>query len=99
MFEKGTLRCRFGHNVGNPTVSAEGFEKQFKPKKLLAEDPVYPGAAHIENWFDCIRNGGETNANMDYGHKQGIAVLMGDASCTDGRKVKYDKKRRDIRPA
>jgi len=97
MFEKGTLRTGFGHNVGNPVYSAEGFKKEFEPKKLLAEDPVYPGTSHMKNWLDCIRNGQQPHANMDFGHKQGVAVLMGDASCTNGRKVKYDKAKRAIR--
>ena len=97
MFEKGTLRTRFGHNVGNPTVSAEGFKKEFEPKKLLDEDPVYPGTSHVKNWLDCVRDGQQPHANMEFGHKQGIAVLMGDASCTNGRKVKYDKVTREIR--
>lgn len=99
MFEKGTVRTRFGHNVGNPTVSAEGVQRKFEAKKLLDVDPIYPGVAHVTNWLDCIRNGGKPNANMDYGYKQGIAVTMGDASYSLGRKVVFDKAKREIRPA
>ncbi len=99
MFEKGTVRTRFGHNVGNPTVSAEGVQGKFEAKKLLEVDPIYPGVAHVSNWFDCIRGGGKPNANMDYGYKQGIAVTMGDASYSLGRKVVFDKTKREIRPA
>lgn len=98
MFEKGTLRTRFGHNVGNPVISSEGVDDKIPAQKLLDVDPAYPGTSHIENWIDCMRSGKPTNANMDYGHKQGIAILMGDASCTLGRRVRYDKQKREIRP-
>ena len=99
MFEKGTVRTKFGHNVGNPTVSAEGVERKFEVEELLDDPPPYPGVAHVTNWLDCIRGGGKPNANMDYGYKQGIAVTMGDASYTLGRKVVFDKTNREIRPA
>jgi len=99
MFEKGTLRTRFGHHVGNPVYSGEGVNGKIAEQKLLDADPLYPGRAHVENWFDCMRNGKEPNANMDYGHKQGIAVLMGDAAYSLGRKVTFDKEKRKIRPA
>ena len=49
--------------------------------------------------LNCIRNGGAPNANMDFGYKQGIAVLMGDMAYSMGRKVVFDKKKREIRPA
>ncbi len=97
MFEKGSLRTRFGHNIGNPAYSSEGVNDKIPAHKLLDSDPPYPGKAHMENWFDCIRSGGEPNANMDYGYKQGIAVLMGDTAYGLGRKVKFDKQQRTIR--
>ncbi len=96
MFEKGSLRTKFGHQLGNPTYSSEGVSDEIPPTKLLEEDPPYPGQAHVENWLDCIRNGGVPNANMDYGYKQGIAVLMGDAACTLGRQVTFDESKREI---
>jgi predicted dehydrogenase len=87
MFEKGTLRAGFGHDLGNPVYSSEGVDDRIPPQKLLDHDPPYPGQAHVENWFGCIRDGGEPNANMDYGYKQGIAVLLGDMACRQGRRV------------
>ena len=99
MFEKGTLRTRFGHYLGNPEYSSEGVDDKIAKKTLLDADPGYPGVAHVENWIDCMRSGQQPSANMDYGHKQGIAVLMGDASCSLGRRVVYDKTKREIRPA
>jgi len=97
MFERGSVRTKFGHCIGNPTYSSEGFNEKVKPTKLLDVDPGYPGPAHVANWIDGIRNGTDTNANMEYGYKQGIAVVMGDMAYTMGRKVTFDKKKREIR--
>jgi len=99
MFEKGALRTRFGHFLGNPSYSSEGVDKAVAVQKLLDFDPPYPGQAHVQNWFDCIRNGGQPNANMDYGYKQGIAVLLGDTAYSLGRRVVFDEAAREIRPA
>lgn len=99
MFEKGALRTRFGHDMGNPVYSSEGVDDSTPEQKLLDIDPPYPGQAHIENWLDCIRHGGQPNANMDFGYKHGIAVLMGDLATHLGRRVIFDKEKREIRPA
>ena len=100
MFEKGVLKTRFGHNVGNPTYSNEGVDnktKEIKENKLLDADPPPTGTAHVESWLHCIHNGGQPTASMDFGYKQGVAVLMGDMSYTLGRKVTFDKAQREIR--
>jgi len=97
MFEKGTLRTRFGHNPGNAVFSSEGAKGDVKPQKLLPEDPPHPAPLHVQNWLDCIRNGKQPNAHMDFGYKQGIAVLMGDMAYSTGRKVTFDKNKREIR--
>jgi len=97
MFEKGSLRCRFGHHIGNPSYSSEGVDDKIKLQKLLDFDPPYPGTAHVANWFDCIRGGGRPNANMDFGHKQGIAVIMGDAAYSLRRRVTFQKEKQEIR--
>ena len=99
MFEGGALRTGFGHNLGNPSYSSEGVGDAVDAQKLLDFDPPYPGQAHVTNWFDCIRNGGQPNAHMDYGYKQGIAVLLGDMACRLGRRVIFDEGTREIRPA
>jgi len=80
-----------GHHIGNPTYSSEGVNEEIKPTKLLDFDPPYPGTEHVRNWCDCIRNGGQPNANMDFGYMQGIAVLLGDAAYSLGRKVVFER--------
>jgi len=99
MFEKGCVKCRFGHWLVNPMVSGEGTSNKLEPKGLLPADEPYPGAQHVKNWLDCIRSGGEPNANMDYGYRQGIAVIMGDLACKTGRKVEFNKDTRVVLPA
>jgi predicted dehydrogenase len=97
MFERGCIRGRFGHWFGNPLLSSEGVNDAIKPEKLLEADPPYPVADHVKNWFDCIRNGGQPNAGPDFGYKHGITVIMGDLSSMTGRKVKFDKEKREVR--
>lgn len=97
MFEKGCVRTHFGHHLGNPVVSGEGTGSDLKPYKLLEQDPPYPGAAHVKNWFDCIRSGEQPNANMDYGYKHGIAVIMGDVAWNTGCKARFDKQKREVK--
>jgi predicted dehydrogenase len=99
MLDKGLVQTRFGHGPGNPIVSSKGVDDSIPEKKLMEQDPPAVGSAHMANWFECIRNGGKTNANMEMGYKQGIAVIMGDTAYRLARKVVFDKEKREIRPA
>lgn len=99
MLDKGLVQTRFGHHPGNPVYSSRGVDDSIPEKKLLEGDTPYPGKAHMTDWFNHIRNGGQTHANMDMGYKQGIAVVMGDTAYRLGRKVVFDKAKREIRPA
>jgi hypothetical protein len=36
---------------------------------------------------------------MEMGYRQGIAVVMGDTASRPGRKVVFDREKREIRPA
>ena len=99
MTEKGLVETRFGHFPGNPVFSSKGVDGTIPEEKLLEEDPVYPGTAHVANWLDCIRQGGRPNADMEMGYRQGIAVVMGDTAYRLGRKVVFDSTKREIRPA
>jgi len=97
MFEKGSVRTRFGHHIGNPSFSSDGVNDAIKPQKLMSDEPAYPGPAHVKNWLECIRNGGQPVANMAYGYKHGLAVIMGDMAYDLGRKVLFDKQKREVR--
>ena len=53
----------------------------------------------MTNWFDCIRNGGHPNANIEFGYMHAIAVLLGDQAYVQKRKVAFDPQKREILPA
>lgn len=97
MFEKGVIKCGFGHDLNVPVLSTEGVEKEFTEQNLLDTDPPYPGQEHVTNWFDCIRKGGTPNANIDFGYMHSIAVLMGDHAYVEKDRVVYDKDKKKIR--
>ncbi len=99
MAEKGLVQTRFGHWPGNPVYSSKGVDDAIPETKLLDHDPPYPGIAHMADWFGCIREGGQTHANMEMGYRQGIAIVMGDTAARLGRKVVFDKEKREVRPA
>jgi predicted dehydrogenase len=99
MLDKGLVETRFGHNPGNPTYSSKGVNESIPETKLLEKDPPDPGLPHMANWLDCIRKGAQPHADMEMGYKQGIAVIMGDAAYRLARKVFFDPKEREIRPA
>jgi len=99
MLEKGMVQTRFGHHPGNPLYSSKGVDDSIPETKLLEKEPPDPATIHMANWFDSIRKGARTNADMDMGYKQGVAVVMGDAACRLARKVLFDKQKREIRPA
>lgn len=99
MLSKGLVQTRFGHNPGNPVYSSKGVDDSVPETRLLAKEPPDPIVAHMGNWLDCIRSGGRTNADMEMGYRQGIAVIMGDAAYQLRRKVVFDKQKREIRPA
>lgn len=99
MLSKGLVQTRFGHNPGNPVYSSKGVDDSVPETPLLQKEPPDPILAHMGNWLECIRSGGRTNADMEMGYRQGIAVILGDAACRLGRKVVFDKQKREIRPA
>lgn len=81
-----------------PRVSGEGSDHPDKIKEETALANTTP-EAHMPNWLRCIRTREQPNANMDAGYKHGIAVLMCDRAFVQGRKMIFDPKRRQIRPA
>lgn len=45
---------------------------------------------HLKEWIDCIRNGGETSANIDMAFEEGITILMAQKSYIEKRRVEWD---------
>ena len=51
---------------------------------------------HLKEWVDCIRDGGETSANIERSFEEGVAVQMAQKSYLEKRQVKWDPIKRRI---
>lgn len=51
---------------------------------------------HLREWINCIRNGGETSANIEMAYQEGITVLMAQKSYIEKRRVEWDATQRKI---
>jgi predicted dehydrogenase len=53
-------------------------------------------AAHMRNFFDCVRNRKEPNCPFELGYNSAIACQMANASLRQGRTVQWDPEKNDI---
>lgn len=51
---------------------------------------------HLKEWVDCIRNGGETSANIEKSFEEGVTVQMAQKSYVEKRQVRWDPVKRRI---
>jgi hypothetical protein len=51
---------------------------------------------HLKEWIDCIRNGGETSANIERAFEEGVTILMAHKSYVEKRRVEWDPVQRKI---
>lgn len=51
---------------------------------------------HLKEWINCIRNGGETSANIEMAYQEGITVLMAQKAYIEKRRVEWDSVQRKI---
>lgn len=97
MFEKGCIKCQFGHAPGIPVMSSEGVDDSIKPTKLVESDDPPALVAHVRNWLECARDGKQPNADMEFGYKHGIAVVLGDVAWNTGKRATLDPQKREVR--
>jgi len=45
---------------------------------------------HLREWVNCIRNGGETSANIERSFEEGVAVQMAQKAYLEKRQVRWD---------
>ncbi len=45
---------------------------------------------HLKEWLDCIRNGGETSANIDKAYEEAVTIAMADISYREQCRTKWD---------
>lgn len=51
---------------------------------------------HIKEWLDCIRNGGQTSANIERAYEEGITCVMAIRSYQEKRRVEWDPDQKKI---
>ncbi len=51
---------------------------------------------HISEWLDCIRNGGQTSANIEMAFEEGITCMMAHKAYVEKRRVEWDPVNRKI---
>lgn len=52
---------------------------------------------HMKEWVNCIRNGGETSANIDKAYSEGVAIIMANISYREKCRTEWDPKTRTIK--
>ena len=51
---------------------------------------------HLAEWFNCIRNGGETSCNIEQGFQEAITAHMATMSYLQGRRVYWNPEKEEI---
>jgi predicted dehydrogenase len=51
---------------------------------------------HLKEWLDCIRNGGQTSANIEMAFQEGITCMMAHKAYVEKRRVEWDPVNRKI---
>ena len=89
--------------LGTDGTISKGQQIRYTPQKVNRPDgqelvgrTVTPPSAHMQNFFDCIRTGKETNCPFDLGYRVSIACRMAVESYRQGRTMKWDPKKEDI---
>jgi predicted dehydrogenase len=99
---KGIMRISYpdGNSPGgiDPRVSGEGSEHPDKIAEGIAVEKIEQDD-HMLNWLRCMRSRKQPNADMDAGYMQGVAVVLADRAYVEGRKMRFDPERKEIRPA
>jgi len=89
--------------LGTDGTIVRGQQIRYLPQKVNRPDgaeilgqTVTPPRAHMQNFFDAIRTGQETNAPFDLGYRVSIACRMAVVSLWSGRTVHWDPAAEDI---
>lgn len=85
-------------NWNSPFITAEGGSRNrgvIRGKKPVEE---IQRPDHWVDWLECIRNRRKPNADIDQGYAHGIACLMAMRSYDTGRRMTFDRAKRQIIP-
>ncbi len=89
--------------LGDEGTIQKGNQIRWTPQRVNVKDrPEKLGAstavphAHMLNFFDCIRNGGEPNCPFDLGFRTSIACRMAVESYRQQRTIRWDPAKEDL---
>ena len=89
--------------LGTDGTISKGQHIRYTPQKVNRPDGTEmvgtrreSANAHMQNFFDCIRSGKETNCPFDLGYRVSIACRMAVESYRRGRRMKWDAAKEDI---
>ncbi len=89
--------------LGTDGTISKGQQIRYTPQKVNQPDaPEQLGstrstaAAHMQNFFDCIRSGNQTNCPFEVGYRTSIACRMAVESYRQGRPMKWDPAKEEI---
>jgi len=89
--------------LGTDGTISKGAQIRYAPQKVnrpegveLVGQTTSSPIAHMQNFFDCIRTGKETNCPFDLGFKVSIACRMAVDSYRSGRTMKWDPVKEEI---
>src|SRR5205085_7432588 len=89
--------------LGTDGTISKGQQIRYAPQKLNRPDGAEllgttrsTALAHMQNFFDCIRSGSQTNCPFDLGYRVSIACRMAVESYRQGRTIRWDPKKEDI---
>jgi predicted dehydrogenase len=100
----GNDQLRVSEDVlGTDGTISKGQQIRYTPQKVnrptgeeLVGRTTTPPTAHMQNFFDCIRSGKETNCPFDLGFRVSIACRMAVDSYRNGRAMRWDPKQEEI---
>ena len=89
--------------LGTDGTISKGQQIRYTPQKVNLPDATElvgstrsTAAAHMQNFFDCIRSGNQTNCPFEVGYRTSIACRMAVESYRQGRPMKWDPTKEEI---
>ncbi len=89
--------------LGTDGTISKGQQIRYTPQKVNLPDAVEQvgqtrstAAAHMQNFFDCIRTGNQPNCPFEIGFRSSIACRMAVESYRQGKSMKWDPAKEEI---
>ena len=90
-------------SLGHPPKLSKAAQIRYTPQKInrpqgseIQGRTTASPLAHMQNFFDCIRNGKAPNCPVEVGYRVSIACRMAVESYRQGRAMRWDAGREEI---